>query len=66
MLDKNDRKIYIRKCSKPEIIARKIYGVSGYKYQPWTRKSLPVGKAGVLPEKQSKKSVDSGYMEITS
>jgi transposase len=45
MQDKNDQKIYIRKCSKPETKAREIYDALGYKYQPWIRKS-------VLPEKQ--------------
>gem|GEM_PF-958032 len=53
MQDKNDRKIYIRKCSKPEIEAREIYDALGYKYQPWVRKSLPLRQTGVLPQKQS-------------
>lgn len=44
MQDKNDQKIYIRKCSKPETKAREIYDALGYKHQPWIRKS-------VLPEK---------------
>ena len=44
MQNKNDQKIYIRKCSKPETKTREIYDALGYKYQPWIRKS-------VLPEK---------------
>lgn len=44
MQNKNDQKIYIRKCSKPETKAREIYDALGYKNQPWIRKS-------VLPEK---------------
>lgn len=59
MQDKNDKKIYIRKCSKPETKASEIYDALGYKYQPWIRKS-------VLPEKQFRKKIDSDYMEITS
>ena len=66
MQDKNDQKIYIRKCSKPETKAREIYDALGYKYQPWIRKSLPVRQTGVLPEKQPQKTVDTGYMEIAS
>ncbi|KAF0236252.1 MAG: transposase IS4 family [Prolixibacteraceae bacterium] len=66
MQNKNDRKIYIRKCSKPETKVREIYDALGYKYQPWIRKSLPVRQTGVLPEKQSRKTVDTDYMEITS
>jgi len=34
MHDKNDQKIYILKCSKPEIKAREIYDALGNKYQP--------------------------------
>jgi transposase len=49
MQDEKDRKIYIRKCSRPEAKARQIYDALGYKYQPWIRKS-------VLPEKQSQKN----------
>ena len=59
MQDKNDRKIYIRKCSKPETKAREIYDALGYKYQPWIRKS-------VLPEKQFRKTDNSDCLEITS
>lgn len=44
MMDKNNQKIYIRKCSKPESKARQIYDALSYKYQPWVKKS-------VLPEK---------------
>jgi len=47
MLDKDDQKIYIRKCSNPEAKAREIYDALHYKYQPWIKKS-------VLPEKQIK------------
>ena len=59
MQDKNDRKIYIRKCNKPETKAREIYDALGYKYQPWIRKS-------VLPEKQFRKTDNSDCLEITS
>jgi hypothetical protein len=59
MQDKNDQKIYIRKCSKPETKAREIYDALGYKHQPWIRKS-------VLPEKQSRKTDNTDNMEITS
>jgi transposase len=59
MQDKNDQKIYIRKCSKPETKAREIYDALGYKHQPWIRKS-------VLPEKQHRKTDDIDNMEITS
>lgn len=48
MLDKQGRKIFIRKCSKPEANAREIYDALGYKYYPFLRKS-------VLPENQSQK-----------
>ena len=57
MHDKNDQKFYIRKCSKPETKAREIYDAPGYKYQPWTRKSLPVRQTGVLPEKQYQEKI---------
>jgi transposase len=59
MQDKNDQKIYIRKCSKPETKAREIYDALGYKHQPYIRKS-------VLPEKQSQKTDNTDNMEITS
>ncbi|MDO9339393.1 MAG: IS1634 family transposase [Bacteroidales bacterium] len=45
MQDKDDQKIYIRKCSKPEAKASEIYDALSYKHQPWIKKS-------VLPEKQ--------------
>ena len=66
MQDKNDQKIYIRKCSKPETKAREIYDALGYNHQPWIRKSLPVRQTGVLPEKQFRKTDDTDCMEITS
>jgi hypothetical protein len=49
MQDNQDRKIFIRKCSKPEAKALEIYQVLGYKQQPWVKKS-------VLPEKQNQKN----------
>lgn len=49
MQDKYDRKIYIRKCSKPEAKAREIYDALGYKHYPWIKKS-------VLPEKEIEKN----------
>ena len=49
MQDKNDQKIYIRKCSKPEAKACEIYDALGYKHYPWVKKS-------VLPEKENKKN----------
>ena len=48
MQDKDDRKIYIRKCSKPEAKASEIYDALNYKHQPWIKKS-------VLPEKEIQK-----------
>ena len=48
MQDKDDQKIYIRKCSRPEAKASEIYDALNYKYQPWIRKS-------VLPEKEIQK-----------
>ena len=59
MQDKNDQKIYIRKCSKPETKAREIYDALGYKYQPCIRKS-------VLPEKQYRETDNTDNVEITS
>lgn len=47
--DKDDQKIYIRKCSKPEAKACEIYDALNYKHQPWIKKS-------VLPEKQIPKT----------
>jgi len=49
MQDKDDQKIYIRKCSKPEAKASEIYDALGYRHQPWIKKS-------VLPEKQIQKT----------
>lgn len=49
MQDKQDRKIFIRKCSKPEAKALEIYQALGYKQQPWVKKS-------VLPENQNQKN----------
>jgi hypothetical protein len=49
MQDKQDRKIFIRKCSKPEAKALEIYQALGYRQQPWVKKS-------VLPEKQNLKN----------
>jgi Transposase DDE domain len=49
MQDKQDQKIFIRKCSKPETKAMEIYQALGYKQQPWVKKS-------VLPEKQNQKN----------
>jgi transposase len=49
MLDKQGRKLYIRKCSKPEQQAKEIYDALGYKHYPFIRKS-------VLPENELKKS----------
>ena len=49
MQDKDDQKIYIRKCSKPEAKACEIYDALNYKHQPWIKKS-------VLPEKQIPKT----------
>lgn len=48
MQDKDDQKIYIRKCSRPEAKASEIYDALNYKHQPWIRKS-------VLPEKEIQK-----------
>jgi hypothetical protein len=45
MQDKDDQKIYIRKCSRSEAKASEIYDALSYKHQPWIRKS-------VLPEKE--------------
>ena len=66
MQDKNDQKIYIRKCSKPETKAREIYDALGYKYQPRIRKSLPVRQTGVLPEKYPRKTDSADNMKIMS
>ena len=34
MQDKDDQKIYIRKCSKPEAKAREIHDALSYKHHP--------------------------------
>jgi transposase len=49
MLDKQSRKIHIRKCTKPEPQVTEIYNALGYKYYPFIRKS-------VLPENENQKS----------
>jgi transposase len=49
MLDKQGRKIFIRKCSKPEVQVKEIYDALGYKYYPFIRKS-------VLPENEHQKN----------
>jgi transposase len=49
MLDKQGRKILIRKCSKPEPQVKEIYDALGYKYYPFIRKS-------VLPENEDRKN----------
>ena len=48
MQDKDDQKIYIRKCSKPEATSCEIYDALSYKHHLWIKKS-------VLPEKQIQK-----------
>lgn len=53
MLDKQSRKIYIRKCTKPEPKVSQIYNALGYKHYPFLRKSvLPENKMpdGKIPE----------------
>lgn len=49
MLDKQSRKICIRKCTKPEPQVSEIYNALGYKYYPFIRKS-------VLPENKMRNS----------
>ena len=55
MQDKNDKKIFIRKCSRPEPKVNEIYNALGYKHYPFLKKS-------VLPETVSRKNQgnDSG------
>jgi len=55
MLNQNERKIHIRKCSTPEPKVREIYDALGYKHYPFIRKS-------VLPEteKQKDQKPDTG------
>jgi transposase len=53
--DKNDQKIFIRKCTTPEPKAAEIYNALGYKHYPFVKKS-------VLPETVARKiqSPDTG------
>lgn len=53
MKDKNDQKIFIRKCTIPEPKATEIYNALGYKPYPFLRKS-------VLPETVDRKSQSLG------
>lgn len=55
MLDQNEKKIHIRKCSTPESKVREIYNALGYKHYPFIGKSLPVRQTGVLPENEKRK-----------
>jgi transposase len=48
MKDKNDQKIFIRKCTTPEPKAAEIYNALGYKHYPFVKKS-------VLPENVDRK-----------
>jgi len=56
MLANQGRKIFIRKCSKPETQVKEIYDALGYNYYPFIRKSLPVRQTGVLPENEHRKN----------
>jgi hypothetical protein len=56
MQDKDDQKIYIRKCSKPEAKTCEIYDALNYKHQHWIRKS-------VLPEKKISKIEPAEYKD---
>jgi len=49
LLDKQGRKLYIRKCTNPEPKAREIYDALNYKWYPFIRKS-------VLPENDFEKN----------
>ena len=53
MKDKNDQKIFIRKCTTPEPKAAEIYNALGYKHYPFFKKS-------VLPEKVDRKTEPPG------
>ena len=53
MQDKNDKKIFIRKCSRPEPKVTEIYNALGYKHYPFLKKS-------VLPETVSRKNQNNG------
>jgi transposase len=57
MLDKQGRKILIRKCSKPEAQVKEIYDALRYKYYPFIRKS-------VLPENEHQKNESPVIQEI--
>jgi transposase len=49
MLDKSGKKLYIRRCSKPESKALEIYNALGFKYYPFCKKS-------VFPELSNRKN----------
>jgi len=53
MQDKNDKKIFIRKCSRPEPKVTEIYNALGYNHYPFLKKS-------VLPETVSRKNQNNG------
>ncbi len=40
MKDKNDHKIFIRKCTRPEANVTEIYNAIGYKHYPFDKKSV--------------------------
>lgn len=48
MMDKNDQKIFIRKCTSPEPKVTEIYNALGYKHYPFVKKT-------VLPETVNRK-----------
>ena len=52
MQDKNDKKIFIRKCSRPEPKVTEIYRALSYKHYPFMKKS-------VLPETVSRENQDN-------
>ena len=64
MLDKQGRKILIRKCSKPEPNVKEIYDALGYKQYPFIKKSLPVRQTGVLPENEDGKNESTNNQRI--
>jgi hypothetical protein len=49
MLDKSGKKLYTRRCSKPESKALEIYNALGFKYYPFCKKS-------VFPELSNRKN----------
>ncbi len=51
--DKNEQKIFIRKCTAPEPNATEIYNALGYKHNPFIKKS-------VLPETVDRKTEPPG------